>query len=112
MEYLKVLLTQRHEELEAILMNPTALPIAERACINAELKNINKALDDLAVEVQRWMTTKVIKQKPPAKKDQPPPKTLGIQNWLKGKHWASEAFWTQFVDPNTQREEGHANRTE
>jgi len=53
MEYLKVLLTQRHEELEEILMNPTALPIAERACINAELKNINKALDDVEVEVQR-----------------------------------------------------------
>lgn len=68
MEYLKVLLTQRHEELEEILMNPTALPIAERACINAELKNINKALDDLAVEVQRWMTTKVIKQKATSQK--------------------------------------------
>ena len=53
MEYLKGLLTQRHGELKAILMNPTALLIAERACINADLKDINKALDDLAVEVQR-----------------------------------------------------------
>ena len=53
MEHLKVLLKQRHKELEAILMNPTALPIAERACINADLKHINKALNDLAVEVQR-----------------------------------------------------------
>ena len=49
MEYLKVLLTQRHEELEQILMNPTAIPITERASINAELKHINNALDELIV---------------------------------------------------------------
>ncbi len=47
MEYMKVLLKQRHEELEQILMNPTAVPITERASINAEMKHINKALDDL-----------------------------------------------------------------
>ena len=45
MEYLKVLLTQRHEELEQILMNPTGIPITEQASINAELKHINNALD-------------------------------------------------------------------
>ncbi len=49
MEYLKVLLTQRHEELEQILMNPTAIPITERASINAELKHIKNALDELLV---------------------------------------------------------------
>ncbi len=51
MEYLKVLLTQRHEELEQILMNPTAIPITERASINAELKHIHNALDELVYEV-------------------------------------------------------------
>lgn len=51
MDYLKVLLTQRHEELEQILMNPSAVPIAERASINAELKHINKALDELVLKV-------------------------------------------------------------
>ena len=50
MDYLKVLLTQRHEELEQILMNPSAVPITERASINAELKHINKALDELGGE--------------------------------------------------------------
>jgi len=50
MDYLKVLLTQRHEELEQILMNPTAVPITERASINAELKHINKALDELVMK--------------------------------------------------------------
>ena len=51
MEYLKVLLTQRHEELEQILMNPTAIPITEQASINAELKHIHNALDELVYEV-------------------------------------------------------------
>ena len=51
MDYLKVLLTQRHEELEQILMNPSAVPITERASINAELKYINKVLDELVVKV-------------------------------------------------------------
>ena len=46
MEYNKVLLAQRHVELEKILMNPAALPITERASINAHLKHTNKALDD------------------------------------------------------------------
>ena len=51
MEYIEALLTQRHGELEQILMNPTAVPITERANINAELKQINKALDDLVAKV-------------------------------------------------------------
>jgi hypothetical protein len=31
-------------------MNPTAVPIKERASINAELKHINKALDELVMK--------------------------------------------------------------
>ena len=46
MEYIKVLLAQRHVELEKILMNQAALPITERASINTHLKHTNKALDD------------------------------------------------------------------
>ena len=52
MEYLKVLLNQRHEELEQNLMNPTAISITVRASINAELKHINNALDELVSEVK------------------------------------------------------------
>ena len=52
MEYLKVLLTQRHEELEQILMNPTAIPITVRASINPELKQINNALVEMVCEVK------------------------------------------------------------
>ena len=51
MEYIKVSLAQRHVELEKILMNPAALPITERASINAHLKHTNKALDDRVEKV-------------------------------------------------------------
>ena len=51
MEYIKVSLAQRHVELEKILMNPAALPITERASINADLKHTNKALDDRVEKV-------------------------------------------------------------
>ena len=44
MEYIKVLLAQRHVELEKILMNPVALPITERASINTHLKHTKKHL--------------------------------------------------------------------
>ena len=56
MEYINVLLAQRHVELEKILMNPAALPITERASINAHLKHTNKALDD-RVEKSRIAST-------------------------------------------------------
>ena len=51
MEYINALLAQRHVELEKILMNPTAVPITERANINAELKQPNKELYDRVEKV-------------------------------------------------------------